>query len=288
MWVIRVPFAPQHSIYNWSIMDPNSQQPRQNTAAEELLMVQKQNAALIEDQLVGRKLQQRLRPDTPWHAQGLTFQHCVIPALYLAGDTLDYFSLPDGRILLYLADVSGSGTAAALITLLLKSTVNDFVSAEQSAEATASITPAALLTHLNQRLLTYSMDRHVTLICAIVDTQHELLQWSVAGHLPSPILYSDGQAAFLTGKGLPVGLFAHASYSNEQVQLPHGFSLCLLSDGVFDAQPQDSLVSSETALPALINAAQGEFAQIVQRLGLANCSNMPDDIALLVLSRNLT
>ena len=46
-------------------------------------------------------------------------------------------------------------------------------------------------------------------------------------------------------------------------------------------------ITREAALPKLITAAHGEYPSIVERLGLANCSNMPDDIAMLVLSRNL-
>lgn len=267
-------------------MDSINQGQGHDTALQKLQALQKEHAAVLEDQLTGQLLQQQLRPSSPWQTQGVTFEHYVLPALYLTGDALDYFTLPDGRLFLYLADVSGSGTAAALISVLLKSIVQDFIFTADVEKPVTPFTPAQLLAHLNQRLLGYKVDRHVTLVCAILDTEQELLQWSMAGHLPSPILYSNGQATFLSGKGLPVGLFAHATYDNEQMALPATFSLSLLSDGVFDVLPQDSLVGSESALPALVNAAQGEFAQIVQRLGLANCSNMPDDIALLVLSRN--
>ncbi len=101
------------------------------------------------------------------------------------------------------------------------------------------------------------------------------------------MLYSDGHATFLEGTGQPVGLFEHAIFNDLQMQLPDAFSLSFFSDGIFDVLPEDSLVGSESALPTLISAAQGSYAETVQQLGLANCSNMPDDIAMLVLSRNL-
>ena len=268
-------------------MHSTSQQASPQTASEELLILKKQRARLIDDQLAGQYLQPQIRPATPWDAQGIKFEHCVVPALYLTGDSLDYFELPDGRILLYLADVSGSGTAAALISMLLKSIVQEFIIVNDVAPTTLSITPASVLAYLNQRLLSYGSDRHVTLICAIIDTKESLLCWSVAGHLPSPVLYSEGHTAFLSGKGQPVGLFEQAKYSNEQMPLPHAFSLSFFSDGIFDVLPEKGLVSSEAALPKLMHAVQGDYAEAVKRLGLANCSNMPDDIAMLVLSRNL-
>ena len=256
-------------------------------ASAELLVLQKQRALLIEDQQAGKLLQQQIRPATPWQAQGIVFEHCIVPALYLTGDSLDYFVLPDGRIFLYLADVSGSGTAAALISMLLKSIVQEYVLSYRAAHVDTDMTPAALLAYVNQRLLSYGSDRHITLICMMVDTQRALLQWSVAGHLPSPVLYTAGRAQFLRGKGQPIGLFEQASFNDEQMPLPDSFSLSLFSDGIFDVLPEKHLITSEAALPKLISAVQGDYAAAVECLGLANCSNMPDDIAMLVLSRNL-
>ncbi len=171
--------------------------------------------------------------------------------------------------------------------MLLKSIVQEFTLSAAVVVANLPITPAAVLAYLNQRLLSYDSDRHVTLICAIIDKQDDLLLWSVAGHLPSPILYSDDHALFLHGKGQPVGMFEHAEYSDEHMLLPRAFSLSLFSDGVLDLLPEDDLVAREAALSQLVEAAQGNYAQTVVSLGLANCSNMPDDIAMLVLSRNL-
>ncbi|MDY0248731.1 MAG: PP2C family protein-serine/threonine phosphatase [Pseudomonas sp.] len=249
--------------------------------------MQKQHTLLLDDQRAGLQLQQQIRPKTPWEAQCIKFEHCVIPALYLTGDSLDYFVLPDGRLFLYLADVSGHGTASALISMLVKNTVREFIFGAHATHSDTTLTPATVLAYLNQRLLTYDSGRHVTLICAIVDTVQNLLHWCVAGHLPSPVLFSDGRATFLRGKGQPVGLFEHATYSDEQMVLPQAFSLTLFSDGILEVLPEKYLITREAALPKLISAAQGKYTQIVQRLGLDNCSNMPDDIAMLVLSRNL-
>lgn len=257
------------------------------TASKELLFLQKQHTLLLEDQRAGQQLQQLIRPSTPWQAQGISFEHCVVPALYLTGDSLDYCVLPDGRLFLYLADVSGHGTASALISMLVKNTVREFIFGAHAVHPDHSLTPATVLSYLNQRLLTYNADRHVTLICAMIDTKQNVLHWSVAGHLPSPVLYSAGRAEFLRGKGQPVGLFEHSTYSSEQMPLPAAFSLSLFSDGALELLPEKYLITKEAALPKLISAAQGQYAGIVERLGLANCSNMPDDIAMLVLSRNL-
>jgi serine phosphatase RsbU (regulator of sigma subunit) len=101
------------------------------------------------------------------------------------------------------------------------------------------------------------------------------------------VLYSEGEAHYLKGRGLPVGLFDEAEYSDHVLKLPESFSLTLLSDGILDLLPGDTLQEKELALPRLVSSAGGTLDGLRQVFGLAKLEDMPDDIALLVLSRNL-
>jgi sigma-B regulation protein RsbU (phosphoserine phosphatase) len=121
----------------------------------------------------------------------------------------------------------------------------------------------------------------------VVDTQAATLTYSIGGHLPLPIMFSQGQAQYLPGRGLPVGLFAEATYQDHVMTLPESYSLTLLSDGILDLLPGDSLKEKEALLPELVSAAGGTLAGLRKAFGLAKLGEMPDDIALLVMSRNL-
>ena len=101
------------------------------------------------------------------------------------------------------------------------------------------------------------------------------------------VLFSEGEACYLEGRGLPVGLFEEASYNDLVMQLPPSFSLSMMSDGILDLLPGDTLKEKEAALPRLVSEAGGTLDGLRQVFGLANLRDMPDDIALLVLSRNL-
>ena len=101
------------------------------------------------------------------------------------------------------------------------------------------------------------------------------------------VLFSEGEARYLEGRGLPVGLFQEASYNDLVMQLPPSFSLSMMSDGILDLLPGDTLKEKEAALPRLVSEAGGTLDGLRQVFGLANLRDMPDDIALLVLSRNL-
>ena len=125
------------------------------------------------------------------------------------------------------------------------------------------------------------------MIGGVIDQKANQLIYCMGGHLPLPVLFTDGKARYLEGRGLPVGLFDTAVYENHQLDLPAAFSLSLFSDGIFDVLPGATLKDKEAVLPQLVAAAGGTLEGLKQTLGLANLGEMPDDIALTVLSRNL-
>lgn len=245
---------------------------------------QRNNLQLLqEDQQAGQIMQSMIRPQSPWLVDGFRFSNFAVPSLYLSGDAVDYFYLQDGRIAFYLGDVSGHGTAAALVGILLQSMVRQVFMGQKVAQ----ITPADVLMHLNSSLLSYNLTKHVTMVFGIIDPSRNQLTWSVAGHLPLPVLFVDGQVEYLDGKGQPIGLFAEAVFTNNTMQLPETFSLSIFSDGVFEALPKADLIAQETILPKCVQEAGGIYESLVRNLGLDNLVDMPDDIAMLVLSRNL-
>jgi len=147
--------------------------------------------------------------------------------------------------------------------------------------------PSDVLGHINRGLINCKLGKHVTMLGGVIDLQSGQLTYSIGGHLPLPVLFSEGEARYLEGRGLPVGLFEEASYNDLVMQLPPSFSLSMMSDGILDLLPGDTLKEKEAALPRLVSEAGGTLDGLRQVFGLANLRDMPDDIALLVLSRNL-
>ena len=81
--------------------------------------------------------------------------------------------------------------------------------------------------------------------------------------------------------------FIESIYQYHVISLSQSFSLTLLSDGILDLLPGDTLKEKETLLPQLVCTAGGTLEGLRRVLGLAKLGDMPDDIALLVMSRNL-
>ena len=242
---------------------------------------------LEEDQNAGRHVQMNMLPQTPWVADGLQFAHQIIPSLYLSGDFVDYFRLDDHRVAFYLADVSGHGASSAFVTVLLKFMTTRLLYESRRGGVLPEFKPSDVLAHINRGLLNCKLGKHVTMIGGVIDEQAGSLTYSIGGHLPLPVLFSEGESHYLQGRGLPVGLFAEATYQDHVMQIPESFSLTLLSDGILDLLPGDTLKEKETLLPQLVSSAGGTLDGLRRVFGLAKLGDMPDDIALLVMSRNL-
>ncbi|MFK0094230.1 two-component system response regulator RssB [Pseudomonas sp. NPDC090592] len=241
---------------------------------------------LQEDQTAGRQVQMNMLPESPWLAGEFAFEHQIIPSLYLSGDFVDYFRVDDRRIAFYLADVSGHGASSAFVTVLLKFMTTRLMF-ELKRSKMREFKPSEVLSHINRGLINSKLGKHVTMVGGVIDEESGLLTYAVGGHLPLPVLHTPEHTRYLEGRGLPVGLFDEATYQDLVVELPPQFSLTLMSDGILDLLPGHTLKDKETALPEIVKAAGGSLDGLRQRFGLATLGEMPDDIALLVLSRNL-
>ncbi|MDU4055157.1 MAG: SpoIIE family protein phosphatase [Pseudomonas oryzihabitans] len=242
---------------------------------------------LQEDQNAGRHVQMNMLPVTPWETEGLNFAHEIIPSLYLSGDFVDYFRIDEHRVAFYLADVSGHGASSAFVTVLLKFMTTRLLYESKRNGTLPEFKPSDVLGHINRGLLDCKLGKHVTMLGGVIDETTGTLAYSIGGHLPLPVLHTPEETRFLVGKGLPVGLFQEATYNDHKMDLPERFSLTLFSDGIFDLLPGDNLKEKEHSLPDYVRRAGGTLAGLSEALDLASVTEMPDDIALLVLSRNL-
>ncbi|MGC3491718.1 two-component system response regulator RssB [Pseudomonas aeruginosa] len=242
---------------------------------------------LQEDQNAGRQVQMNMLPVTPWSIEGLEFSHRIIPSLYLSGDFVDYFRVDERRVAFYLADVSGHGASSAFVTVLLKFMTTRLLYESRRNGTLPEFKPSEVLAHINRGLINTKLGKHVTMLGGVIDLEKNSLTYSIGGHLPLPVLFVEGQASYLEGRGLPVGLFDDATYDDRVMELPPSFSLSLFSDGILDVLSGATLKEKEASLPEQVAAAGGTLDGLRQVFGLANLAEMPDDIALLVLSRNL-
>lgn len=174
-----------------------------------------------------RRIQFALFPKSTPLAEHFQIQGLCVPAGDVGGDWYDYFRLPDGRIAVVLADVSGKGMPAALLMSSTRGILR--------ASAPFIQKPSDALIRLNQMLVEdLPPEKFVTMVFGILDPAARTFTFSNAGH-PWPI-FVNGYTQFLQGaSGLPLGV-AEYHFEDQVVELTPGSRLVFYSDGIAEAE----------------------------------------------------
>jgi serine phosphatase RsbU (regulator of sigma subunit)/pSer/pThr/pTyr-binding forkhead associated (FHA) protein len=175
---------------------------------------------------IASQIQQALLPQARKNVGFCEAMGASIPCRAIGGDFFEYLDLPDGSFGFALGDVSGKGPPAALLTAVLQGIF--------AAQAFALVEPNETLRRVNRALLARGVESRFATIFFGVITPDGRLTYCNAGHNP-PLLLTGGHVRKLETGGMIVGLFPHATYDQETVQLSAGNLLAVFSDGVSEA-----------------------------------------------------
>lgn len=174
-----------------------------------------------------RSIQQALLPRMSPLIPGFRIAGLSIPAGAIGGDWYDYIPLSDGRWGLVLADVSGKGTAAALLMSATRGMLRSL--------AQTSSGPGEVLTRLNNMMVEdFPCGRFVTMVYAEFDPATRRLRLASAGHLPPLLVEPDGHHWITSQDGLPLGI-ATSKFSEMEITLGPQARLVFYSDGITEA-----------------------------------------------------
>ena len=184
--------------------------------------------ALERDLETARKIQQTLLPAAAPAFAGYDIAGMNRPADQTGGDYYDWQTMPDGRLLVAIADVTGHGIGPALVMAVCR--------AYTRASASTISDPSAMMHRLNTLLSDDLSDgRFITLAMAVLAKDGEV-EFMSAGHGPSVLLRkSDGSVRDFGGDGLPLAVFADSTYDTAHSFTMHADDiLVLLTDGVIE------------------------------------------------------
>lgn len=179
-------------------------------------------------QTVG-EIQQSLLPETLPAIPGFELAAHYQTSARAGGDYYDFFPLSDGAWGLFIADVSGHGTPAAVLMAITHAIAH--------AKPRTHTPPAALLQYLNDRLSTaYTRGgTFVTAFYAVLDPTHRTLTYSRAGHNPPQLVRADDILSINGVGGLPLGILGGQVYEQATIKLEPGDLLLLYTDGIIEA-----------------------------------------------------
>lgn len=229
---------------------------------------------------IAREIQQALLPHGFRDYPHMTVSGINFPCLTVGGDYFDVLPMSDDRTAFLIADVSGKGLGAALLTTMLQGALSGM---------SLGTDPARVFNHINRFLCEHAeVGRYATMFFAVLANDGNL-EFINAGH-PSPILIRGGNAeAPFTEGSFPVGLVPDANYVSARLKLEPEDTLVLFSDGVSEAMnPDEELYGVPRLLEALSGAQDAPLEQIQSRIleSVQNFScgaRQADDLTLLLV-----
>src|SRR5947207_10669881 len=161
------------------------------TTLASVAAIRVENARLMEEQIkrerleqelqLASEIQQRFQPTQAPHVPGYELQGISFPCYEIGGDYYDFIRREDGRLVIALGDVSGKGTAAALLMSSLHAAVHAQAASHDSLVDTISAVNRYLADNIPP-------NRFVTLFYAELDPDSGAVSFLNAGHNPPPIV----------------------------------------------------------------------------------------------------
>lgn len=232
-----------------------------------------------------REIQLRMLPRSSPVVPGYSFSQYYLAAQLVGGDAYSYHTLPDGRIMLAVADASGKGLPASL-------RIAEFVSELRHCVSTASSLKSAM-NQLNA-FACRSDDGFITFCLAVLDPRRNTLSIANAGHPLPRIRHRDGTVVAIGGDrvSFPLGLELDIPFHPLTVTLNVGDEFVLFTDGITEAFNSSREVYGNDrlhhALQVPVNSVCERVRTLVADVEQYRKGCKPsDDQCLLVLWRNV-
>ncbi len=264
------------------------------TTLASVASIRVENATLLEERMerermereleLATEIQQRFQPSAPPIVEGYEFQGISFSCYEIGGDYYDFIRRPNGNMLIALGDVSGKGTAAALLMSSLHAAIHAQIAAKSSLFETVNSVNGYLAENT-------PANRFVTLFIGELDPASGRLRYINAGHNPPILAVADGSIISLDSGGLPLGLMSVAEYEEAEVVLNPNDLLVVYSDGVSEAaDPLDEEFGMERLTNVILRNRTASAAGVRDKIESAlseftKTAPANDDITLVIAKR---
>nr|WP_320133150.1 fused response regulator/phosphatase [uncultured Holophaga sp.] len=254
--------------------------------------IKKQNRILTEYQdrmtaelSLAAKLQMGLLPRAPGELASISYHHRYLPADGIGGDIYAIAPALDGGVAIMLADVSGHGVTAALISAMVKTSFSNQVQ--------LSVNPLEWAEGMNRDLVRNTLEEQfATALVGHFHPDTHTLRYVVAGHEPPfriPAAHPR-QPEPLSGRGFMLGLDESLGFTEQVVPFLPGDRLLLYTDGLVEVEAEDSRYLGNDGLLAYCSELPTDGEQALDLL-LRRASDFHhprtfvDDVTLVLLDR---
>jgi sigma-B regulation protein RsbU (phosphoserine phosphatase) len=237
---------------------------------------------LERDLSAARLTQQSLIPQKPLALPGWQVATCYRPVIQVGGDIYGWLRMKDGRILFWIADGTGHGAAAALLTTLAKLLFH-YGSIERD-------TPGSLMEAVNHDFRSiFGARSFMTAMCVALDYRSGDAVIVGAGHPPLLVVRHDGTTQSIGSVAPPLGL-KQCAFTETPIHLKPGDAFLLYTDGILRWRKSEHRWPVPGKLEEILsNSAPSAEALLKEVLAQTDPANSvktaPDDVAAIAVRR---
>lgn len=190
----------------------------------------------------------------------------MYPAKEVGGDLYDFFLIDDDHLALVIADVSGKGIPAALFMMVTKVLIKNSLKNGD--------TPGKALYHVNNLILEGNeAGLFVTVWLMVVELSTGKATVVNAGHERPAIRHAGGRFELLNYRhSPPVAMVENIEFEEREIELKHGDTIFVYTDGVAEANNENGDMFGEARLVEALNSvkaadAAGVSAGVIRAIG---------------------
>ncbi len=238
---------------------------------------------LERDLAAARLTQQSLIPQKPPTLPDWEVAAVYRPVIQVGGDIYGWLPMKDGRTLFWIADATGHGAAAALLTTLAK-LLFQHGSGEHA-------DPAKIMEAVNNDFRSiFGARSFMTAMCVALDPKTKRASVVGAGHPPLLVARANGSAELIFSSAPPLGLLERSRFTEESIELAVGDSFLLHTDGLYGSTKNETDRWTPERLRAAVGQTTTRSAQellllIVARITPEEGGPLPDDLAAVAVRR---
>ncbi|MBF8982297.1 SpoIIE family protein phosphatase [Lutibacter sp. B2] len=247
-------------------------------AMENLILTQ--NQKMKQDLEFAKRLQLKTLPKDGIY-NDFKISSKYIPSELLGGDLYDVVCIDANHTGIYIADVSGHGVTASMMTMFIKQTIKNL--------GKKAIDPASTLAHLYQQYQELGIDvrYYITILYAVYDKEKNILTCANAGHNCMPIIINNKGVKEIECEGIPIcRILEEASYHQKSIEFNKGDKILLYTDGISESFNEDEGFFTNERVVKMCQENKGKnIALLIYKLAkkIKQFSNdeIKDDVAML-------
>jgi sigma-B regulation protein RsbU (phosphoserine phosphatase) len=238
---------------------------------------------LERDLAAARLTQQSLIPQKPPPLPGWQVATCYRPVIQVGGDIYGWLPMKDSRILFWIADGTGHGAAAALLTTLAKLLFH-----HGGVEHDA---PTTVMERVNSDFRSiFGARSFMTAMCVALDPASGHASVVGAGHPPLLVIRDNGATESIASIAPPLGLIEHPEFTETVIGFEAGDAFLLYTDGLFGSAKDERRRLTPQRLEKMLDpsapSAEALLKGILTQVAPDNAGDaLPDDMAALAVRR---